>query len=153
MWPSQNIWTLINTMKLILHLIILIYSQLKNQWHHLWTRHIFFRKVTVWTTKLNIVIKNKRYRRTWSWELLFMTRISMIKFEYSKKATKFEKKIPILFEITYLSQVFQLSSFSLFSTNQNAWQFCILIGRTCQTQKKLESWWAENFEMASALVK
>ena len=32
----------------------------------------------------------------------------MIKFEYSKKATKYEKKNPILFEITYLSQVFQL---------------------------------------------
>ena len=83
----------INTTKRFLHLIPFTYSQLKNQWHHLWTRHFFSRKVTVWTTKLNIVIKNKRYRRTWSWELLFMTRISMIKFEYSKKATKFEKHI------------------------------------------------------------
>ena len=35
----------INTMKLILHLIILIYSQLKNQWHHLWTRHFFSEKL------------------------------------------------------------------------------------------------------------
>ena len=103
----------------------------------------FFRKVTVWTTKLNFAIKNKRYQKTWSWELLFTTRISMIKFEYSKKATKFEKKN------TYLSQVFQLSSFCVFSTNQNAWQFCILIGRT---HKKLESWWAGKLEMASVLV-
>ena len=99
----------INTMKLILHLIPFIYSQLKNWWHHLWTRFCFFRKVTVWTTKLNIAIKNKRYQKTWSWELLFTTRISMIKFEYSKKATKYEKK-----KSNFIWNYLSLSSFPAF---------------------------------------
>ena len=35
----------INTMKFILHLIPFIYSQMKNWWHHLWTRHFFSGKL------------------------------------------------------------------------------------------------------------